>query len=341
MTNDYIEHEATQKMQKDYPGYRIIYLTHTGSKLFGLETQNSDTDVKGIFIPSLEDLLLKKEVHDISMNSSENNKINSRDDLDMSFVSIYKFLEGLKTANPDSVDLMFSMFSDKKIIETREATVISENFEVLINNNPNKFIRSALNNLEKNQNKINRLRELILFRDFINDSFAETDEDCRVVDIFDEIKNNFIETKDINFNTQSKDPTIEISEKKYSVKHISLHDLNIHIENAIAKYGERIISYLENKNGVHVKSFTYTLRMAAQFQELAKNRFISFPLKPLQRGLLMQIKNGEINDLDFLNDLVEKQSKECFEIAKTIEPSYVRNVDVERVLKEILLAEAA
>ena len=37
--------------------YRVVYVTQYGSKLYGTDNPNSDTDYKGIFIPNLLDAL--------------------------------------------------------------------------------------------------------------------------------------------------------------------------------------------------------------------------------------------------------------------------------------------
>ena len=59
---------------KKNQNYKIIYLTLTGSKLYGIENENSDTDIKGIFLPSKSDLILSRVKHVYSYSSGNNDK---------------------------------------------------------------------------------------------------------------------------------------------------------------------------------------------------------------------------------------------------------------------------
>ena len=36
---------------------KILFKTLTGSKLYGTNSENSDTDIKGVFLPDIKDLL--------------------------------------------------------------------------------------------------------------------------------------------------------------------------------------------------------------------------------------------------------------------------------------------
>lgn len=54
-----------EKIIKDFEeenNAKIVYITLFGSKLFGTDNPNSDTDYKGIFIPSKRDVLLKRDI---------------------------------------------------------------------------------------------------------------------------------------------------------------------------------------------------------------------------------------------------------------------------------------
>ena len=51
---------TNQVVEKLPAGYRLIYLSLYGSNLYGTALPTSDTDYRGIFIPSMEDLLLGK-----------------------------------------------------------------------------------------------------------------------------------------------------------------------------------------------------------------------------------------------------------------------------------------
>ena len=45
---------------------KLIYLSQYGSHLYGLNTENSDLDFRGVYVPTLEDIILKKDKDEIN-----------------------------------------------------------------------------------------------------------------------------------------------------------------------------------------------------------------------------------------------------------------------------------
>ena len=45
---------------------KLIYLSQYGSHLYGLNTENSDLDFRGVYIPTLDDIILKKDKDEIN-----------------------------------------------------------------------------------------------------------------------------------------------------------------------------------------------------------------------------------------------------------------------------------
>ena len=67
-----------------------LYLTVFGSHLYGTNTENSDKDYKGIFLPSVKNLILGKKMDSISLTSGNNNSKNSSEDCDIQFQRGYQ-----------------------------------------------------------------------------------------------------------------------------------------------------------------------------------------------------------------------------------------------------------
>ena len=107
------------KFHKNHNNYQVIYLTLTGSKLFGLNTESSDTDIKGIFIPSKEDLLLQQVKDTYSFSTGSNNTKNTNKDIDLCLFSIHHFLKNLEKGETNSIDIFFSMYRTDTIILER------------------------------------------------------------------------------------------------------------------------------------------------------------------------------------------------------------------------------
>ena len=67
-----------------------------GSKLYGTDNPNSDTDYKGIFVPNEKDILLKRDIEHYNFNSNDEKTRNSKNDIDLQLFSIYKFFSLLQ-----------------------------------------------------------------------------------------------------------------------------------------------------------------------------------------------------------------------------------------------------
>lgn len=108
--------------QLNIPG-KLIYLSQYGSHLYGLNTENSDLDFRGVYIPTLDDIILKKDKDEINeeltiLNTSELYEFledKSMDSfqpkmvkVDVKIFSLQKFITLCSKADTNALDLLFS-----------------------------------------------------------------------------------------------------------------------------------------------------------------------------------------------------------------------------------------
>ena len=75
----------------------ILFLCKFGSHLYGTATESSDTDIKGIFLPTKEQCFLNKIPKAITYNSKKDNSgKNTAEDIDIEVYSLHYYLELLK-----------------------------------------------------------------------------------------------------------------------------------------------------------------------------------------------------------------------------------------------------
>jgi predicted nucleotidyltransferase len=87
---------------------KIFYKTIVGSKLYNLDTSQSDTDIKGFGMPSVDNIIgLKRQETDANKNIAENS--------DESIFSVGKFLSVLYKGNPTIFEISFA--DDKFVLE--------------------------------------------------------------------------------------------------------------------------------------------------------------------------------------------------------------------------------
>lgn len=70
----------------------IVKMVH-GSHLYGLNTASSDMDYKGVFLPSLEDIVQLNPKHEIRESTGSNTQKNTSNDVDTDMYSLQKFLK--------------------------------------------------------------------------------------------------------------------------------------------------------------------------------------------------------------------------------------------------------
>jgi hypothetical protein len=141
--------DKVKEFSLENPDYKIIYLTLTGSKLYGLDTSDSDTDIKGIFIPSKKDLLLQKAANVFSSNTQNQSK-NTNQDVDFTLFSIHYFLNKLVKSEAHAVEMFYSMFREDTILhQTYEVSIIKDYKSSLVSINLNPFIKFGDSILKK------------------------------------------------------------------------------------------------------------------------------------------------------------------------------------------------
>ena len=66
----------------------VIFKTLSGSRLYGTYNENSDTDIKGVFLPSMHDLILGKAPKHYVSSTGKSNEKNNAEDVDETYYSL-------------------------------------------------------------------------------------------------------------------------------------------------------------------------------------------------------------------------------------------------------------
>ena len=115
--------------QLEVPG-KLIYLSQYGSHLYGLNTENSDLDFRGVYIPNLEDIILGKAQDEINTELEVEVECYEEIDkvvngfplkgavkakkvkVDVKIFSLQKFIKLCSKADTNALDLLFSLDND-------------------------------------------------------------------------------------------------------------------------------------------------------------------------------------------------------------------------------------
>ena len=276
-------------IEKEY-NIKIIYLTKFGSHLYGTNTENSDTDYLGIFIPNILDCVKNTNPNHIKSNTNPNEK-NNKDDVDFSLWSIQKFLKLLGQGDTNAIDLLYSMFSNKIIMEDPNIiTYIKNNTLKLFNpKNTKAYVGYAIGQAKKYGIKGSRLGVIKQIHEYINN--LNISEFNTLESILYNIDEKFHHDSYCFIKEINNVPSIVLCGKVH-LGNIKLIEFKNRINKTYETYGDRSKLAMENK-GIDRKAISHALRSIIQMKELLLYGFIKFPL--VDSEYLLDIKLGTHN----------------------------------------------
>lgn len=280
---------------------KIVELSF-GSHLYGTNTPQSDTDIKGIYIPEARDILLGRYAKTVSSTRPKREgERNTKDDVDTEFFSLDRYLELLMAGQTVALDMLFAPdFANAHPI-TR---TLYENRHKLLNKNVTSFIGYTKQQASKYGIKGSRLDALnnvetwlgaLPPRSRLGDHLKGIEEliaACtplvslektplvRVVQI----------VSPIGPNERGLMPHLEVCGKMYS--------FTTHVQNVYDQVHKKALGYGDRarmasvEGGIDWKALSHAVRVASEAIELLKTGHITFPCP--NRELQLAIKTGKV-----------------------------------------------
>ena len=288
----------------------VLYKCLYGSKLYGTDGPESDTDYKLIYLPSAEDILLGKTLTSGSKSTSDSNIKNSKEDVDTESMSFQKFINLLKKGEQNSLDILFSFTNKECVVESHPLwDDVIDNIDMLVSKNIKGaigFIRSQTNRFIVRGDRMNSVEAILSV-------LTSLPKEEKVVLYLDKIK-----------DVMSDKPFFEITEDSNGSKHISVCErkvpLGIKIKDACAIYKKLYDEYgsrtkaAKNTSGQDLKGISHAIRIATEVCELLETGKISFPV--LNNNYIKDVKFGKVDASDYgphLDNLLLR----CDELLKT------------------------
>ena len=286
-------------------GCRILYVTEYGSKLYGTDNPNSDTDYKGIYVQNNDDILLKKDIDHWTSNSNDTNEKNGSDDIDLQLFSINKFFKLVRKGETGALDILFSMWSPSVVFEDVGFTgAIKDNYKAFLNKELHSFVGYAVGQASKYGIKGSRHKELIEFNKCMNKTLEDksTHLDQKLEDMFEAFEAHFkqFNTKYLKMVEAPGPRTgdhlesnmidyVEILGKKFSGD-ITVEYFFDKIKNMEDKAGNRTKASVE---GTDWKALSHSVRVLHEVEELLDTGFIKMPLTTSE--YIKTIKEGKVS----------------------------------------------
>lgn len=278
---------------------KVIVKCIAGSHLFGTQTELSDKDFKGVFIPSADDLLLGRGKDTRTSTTGSNFSKNSAEDIDVELYSLSKFMTMLSGGDTASLELLFT--PDHLIIESSSEWELIQNYRTnLISKSIGNIIgyaRSQVNKYGVRGSRVGELKVLL-------PKLKELDKNnpnlkLKVVweDLIEELKKfEHIKITELDCTTSkdnTKVPAIDILGKKFD-HNTQLSFLCKRVSEMYKEYGQRSREASVNK-GQDYKAISHAARVMFQAKELLTTGNITLPLKPDNLKVIMDIKLGKLD----------------------------------------------
>jgi hypothetical protein len=261
----------------------LLYATRYGSHLYGTSTPESDTDLRGIYLPSLASLALGTAKHTICSPSTATK--NTKDDVDITLYSLQHYLQLLSVGDTGAIDLLFSMFSPSRLTPAYQP--IADHYRELIPRTAKAYVGYCLNQAAKYGIKGSRYGDLLAFNEFLQ-PLSPT----RTLDSITDWPTL------THITTVVKDNLTYISVLgKLHQTTITISELQSRIQRDLDAYGARTQSAI---HGIDFKALSHAYRVLLQFEELLTTGFISFPLK--DADIILAIK--QCTNPDSLPDIL-------------------------------------
>ena len=312
----------------------IIYSTEYGSKLYGTNTPSSDKDLKHLYLPDYDSMIIGIPLENkVKKTNDKKNVKNSSEDVDEEFIPIQVFAKHFYQGQTYALELAFS------INGTHASQKINKGYESLfvnfVNELKQKFLTSeikammgyAVNQANLYSFKGERLNVSLELLDMIKKyDYKENEKLSSFYDNNKELiealelkypKYFKVDTYDIGSGKQAEcfkllEKTLPFSTKvEYAIKAI---------QKIVSSYGSR--AEASATNNVDWKATMHAVRIVEEGINLLKNKELKFPFDQEFVSYLLDIKSGLINIEDIRSDLSKNiDSLKTLELTTDLKPS--------------------
>jgi hypothetical protein len=275
-----------------------------GSHLYGLDHAGSDTDYKGIVLPTAKQILMQQADFEISASTGDDTSKNSADDIDDDAMSLMKFVKLAMKGETIALDMLHA--SPNKLVET---SPIWEELQSMRTMFYTKNIKSYIGYVRKQAAKygvkgsrLGVLEEVMKKADLVSDEMLIPESGGRMAPT---TLDTFMKQLPIGEHSQIvvTIPPNGIEQTFYEVlgrKFQSTLKIGVFRE-ALSKiwesYGARAQAAKDNE-GIDWKAISHALRAGYQAKHIYEDGGFSYPLP--ETDYIFKVKMGE---LDFMTEV--------------------------------------
>ena len=293
-----------------------------GSHLYGTASPSSDKDFKGVYVPSLNDMLLGRFPKSINENSKlDSSEKNTSDDTDKETYSLHYFLELAKKGETVALDMLHAP-SSAWLMHTWQWEYLVSHRSMFYTRNLSSLVGYARKQAAKYGVKGSRLAEAKAVLDILKSvnphvkmsellPMLPTGEHCGVMT-----------AEGVTF--------YQMCGKKMTLNATAAHYVTM-VEKFAENYGARA-RQAETNEGVDWKAISHAFRAAYQVRGILKDGDFTYPLP--YTDFIRAVKSGSLN---FKNEVAPKLDTLMEEVEALAEASTLpESVDSDAVDKLLL-----
>ena len=295
LTNEQILEKVKTKIDPS----QLVCLMRFGSHLYGTNTEASDTDIKGVYIPKIEDYLNLKVIKSIHIDSNKSDTKNTEEDYDIELFSLNHFIKLACEGQTVAIDMLYANttvavpFRFSKEVKKDSPPLLHSIiwFNILcerdkfLQKDLNAFVGYAQKQAAKYGLKGSRMDAVKKYLDFFDDfDFSSKDmERIKLAAIWDRLPKG--EHIAFDYCEKSKLKYVEVCQRKLQ-ETVSIQYAYDCLKKVYDAYGERA-RQAQTSEGVDGKAICHALRAAYELEELYIDP--NEPIPPWDSGLTIRI----------------------------------------------------
>lgn len=273
---------------------KIVYMVF-GSHLYGMDTEKSDKDYKGIYMPTVRQIYLSRFPKSINSSTGNDNEKNKAEDVDDEIFSLHRFIQLACEGQTVAIDMLHA--PDSMILESSEIwRQLVANREKFYTKNLKAFVGYCRRQAAKYGVKGSRLNDAKNVAKYL----SELPRDTKMREVWDKLPTgehiHYLEPDPKDTNSCR---VYQVCGKKF-LETVQIEYVCISLDKFIEAYGGRAELAAKNQ-GIDWKAISHAMRAAYQLEQIYTEGTITFPLK--QAEYLKAVKQGK---LDYLTDVAPK-----------------------------------
>jgi hypothetical protein len=275
-----------------------IMRTIAGSRLYGTNNADSDTDYKAVHLPSARDILLRPKRKMVRSTSSGGAKTNGSEDVDMESFELQRYLKLASDMQTIPVELLFAPTLTKSVmwqhVVDNKYSILNRNTDAFVGYCKGQAVRYSMRGT-----RLNTYMEVVAVLAQYEGTGAKVQT----------LKKELLQVEGVK--------VIPKEEGNGPVDYLDVYGrqtpMTVRIREALKIYQKPIdeagkrANNAQQANGADWKALYHAVRIAEQGVTLFKTGEISFPSQ--NAPLLMRIRNGEM-DMNEVLDYFDEQAAE-------------------------------